>query len=334
MSVTLITSTINRVNLNKIQPPCYQNNIKAQQANSYAGKLPFSACYISFKGSKDKQPEINNFRLEFKKLGVSPDITDNIQPEEINNWDIKNIYTLKWIEKGSNLIELISNTLQGTYKDFLFNPKTDIGRTNLETKKSFESEGLNYDKWLNYEGKKEFKYNGKEYEIGLWKREPGKDLFIGNHTDSCISTIDNNNDVIYGALVNTNVQYILIKEKASKKLKGYARVYFMKEEQSKEKNILLDKYEASFNDYRLYPKSEPHLLNFIEDYSKAVTNNNSSKILLNTSPYKKWKGCPTIKDKFKTIGNAVPKTRTSTKFKTEPDYTREEKHFYYTRITQ
>ena len=337
MSVTLITPTANRFNLNiqttnKIQS-CCQNNIQAPQTNCYAGKFPFSGCYISFKGLKDKQQDINKFRMEFEKLGVSPEITDNIQPEEMKKWDIKNIYTLQWLNEP-NLINLINHSLQGTYKDFLFDSKTDIGRTNLETKKSFESEGLNYDKWLNYEGKKEFESEGKQYEIGLWKREPGKDLFIGNHTDSCISTIDNNNDVIYGGLVNTNVQYILIKEKATNKVKAYARVYFMKEEKSKEKNIMLGYYTPYFDDSKAYDKAQQHLLSFIEDFSKAITNNSSSKILFNSFWFNHNKGNRIIMDKFETIGKVAPGTRTSTSYKSEPDYTKKENQFSYVSIKQ
>ncbi|MEI8390669.1 MAG: hypothetical protein WCG23_12400 [bacterium] len=337
MSVTLITPTANRFNLNiqttnKIQS-CCQNNIKAPQTNCYVGKFPFSGCYLSFKSSRENLSVLDSFRLEFKKLGVSPEITDNIQPEEMKKWDIKNIYTLQWLNEP-NLINLINHSLQGTYKDFLFDSKTDIGKTNLETKKSFESEGLNYDKWLNYEGKKEFESEGKQYEIGLWKREPGKDLFIGNHTDSCISTIDNNNDVIYGGLVNTNVQYILIKEKATKGVKAYARVYFMKEEKSKEKNIMLARYTPYFDDSKAYDKAQQQLLSFIEDYSKAVTNNNSSKILLNSFWFNQNKGNRIIKDKFETIGKVAPCTRTSTSYKSEPDFTKKENQFSYILINQ
>ncbi|MEI8390668.1 MAG: hypothetical protein WCG23_12395, partial [bacterium] len=289
MSVTLITPTTNKFNKNiqypsKVQSYC-QTNIEAPQTSSYTGKLPFSACYLSFKGYGDNLSVLDSFRLKLNKLGVNSDITDNMQQKDMKKWDLRFINTLKGFndflryEKNISLSDLLSPAIQGTYKDFLFDPETEIGKANLNTKKCFEKAGLNYDKWLNYGEKKEFEYNGKQYEIGLWKREPETDLFIGNIAKSCISTVGSNSDVIYGGLVNTNVQYILVKEKATKEVKAYARVYFLQEQKSKEKNIFLDKYEQDFDDCKAYLKSEPHLLNFIENYSNAVTNNHSSKTL-------------------------------------------------------
>ena len=337
MSVTLITPATNKFNLNiqttnKIQS-CCQNNIEARQTNFYTGKLPFSACYLSFKGYGDNLSVLDSFRLKLNKLGVNSDITNNIQQKDMKKWDLRFINTLKGFndllryEKNISLSDLLSAAIQGTYKDFLFDPATEIGKTNLKTKKSFESEGLNYDKWLNYEEKKEFEYNGKEYEIGLWKREPETDLFIGNIAKSCISTLGSNSDVIYGGLVNTNVQYVLVKEKATKEVKAYARVYFVQEQKSKEKNIFLDKYEQDFDDYKEYSVSEPYLLNFIENYSNAVTNNHSSKTFSDNTQLSQFKKFPPIKDKFKTIGSVVADTRTSTRHKSETDYTRGENQF-------
>ena len=178
------------------------------------------------------------------------------------------------------------------------------------------------------------KHNGKLYEIGLWKREPGKDLFIGNDVDTCLSSSKYNKDVIYGGLVNTNVQYILIKEKATKQVKGYARVYFIKEQQSNKKNIMLDTYEAFLGGYIAYSKSETCLFNFIENYSKAVTNNNSSKTFLKALKLDIPEGSLQIMDKFETIGKVASGTRTSTNYISEPDYTRGKNLFRYIPINQ
>jgi len=173
-----------------------------------------------------------------------------------------------------NLKGLLKATLKNNYYDYIFNPETDAGKANAQTRKMFEENGLDYDKWLNYNEPYEFKYNGKTYEIDLWKRNPGHDLFMGTYGKGCISLDGVNRQGIIDALMNTLTQFAEIKEKSSNKTVGYARCYWARREEDNEKVLIIDNIHYKYDrvdknaDELVKPVSK-----FMKDYAKAVSGN-------------------------------------------------------------
>jgi len=165
---------------------------------------------------------------------------------------------------SSNLVNIWNITkvaLKDNYQEFLFDKNTPIGRANKKTRTLFKAEGLDFNQWMNYDKKHEYSYKGKNYVIGLWKRNIKEDLLIGNKSNTCISTCAPNRHAIYGALVNTNVQYALISEKESGKLKGYMRMFCVKSKENQSKQISIEYTNLSLTE---------EMKEFVKNYSKAV----------------------------------------------------------------
>jgi len=205
------------------------------------------------------------------------------------------------------LKQMLISSLKGKSSEFLFDSNTVVGRNNLKTEKSFENEGLNFNQWLNYKGKHQFEVMGKPHEIELWKREPIKDIFLGNQTDTCIATNNINNDIIFGALANTNSQYLLARNKTDGKITNYARIMVLKSQQTKEKFLYFDFTKN-------YPKHSDEFINFLGDYSKSVLNY-PDRILINSSinctlHQENGKFCPiSDDDTFIIVGKTLPNTK-------------------------
>jgi hypothetical protein len=86
-----------------------------------------------------------------KKVNVS---VDNIDPAQLERWNLKHINTLVKAFSNSRdkqaLTDVCRAALQGKFKDYLYDPNTELGKANLATKAAFEAEGMNFDLWQNY----------------------------------------------------------------------------------------------------------------------------------------------------------------------------------------
>lgn len=86
-----------------------------------------------------------------KKVNVS---VDNIDPAQLERWNLEHISTLVKAftntREKETLTEVCRAALQGKFKEYLYDPNTELGKANLATKAAFEAEGLNFEKWQNY----------------------------------------------------------------------------------------------------------------------------------------------------------------------------------------
>jgi hypothetical protein len=92
-----------------------------------------------------------------------------ISNAQLDQWDHKYMSTLANAIKNmqghqkEELIDLCAAVLQGRYQEYLHDPKTEVGKTNLATKKAFETTfqkqglALNYEQWLNFDGQVNFR---------------------------------------------------------------------------------------------------------------------------------------------------------------------------------
>ena len=79
------------------------------------------------------------------------------------------------------------------FKSYVQDETNSIGQTNAQTKAKFEKLGLNYDMWVNFAESDSVEFDGHNYDIKLWDRNPQKDLFMGNRTSCCTAIIDGGN---------------------------------------------------------------------------------------------------------------------------------------------
>ena len=128
-----------------------------------------------------------------------------------------------------NLIQTISDDITDSkmnYLKFINNNKTEIGLANQDTNKQFLNSNLNFNTWINYNKKDEFRNNttNENMSVSVWQRNVGYDLFQGNYSGICVATNGKNAFGSVDALLNTNVQIIEIKN--DKKTIGNAYTYW------------------------------------------------------------------------------------------------------------
>ncbi len=165
----------------------------------------------------------------FTKDLVMTDEELNQYPSAHKKWDLKYIHTLSIRNHLWNygLADLVKVTVKDTYKDFIKDEKIELGKINKQTEEDLNAAGLNFDIWMNNGEKVKpvtFKHNNENYEISLWKRNPGHDLFIGSYGGTCIALNGENPKGIIDALLYTMTQFAEIKNKG--KTVGYARCYW------------------------------------------------------------------------------------------------------------
>ncbi len=79
------------------------------------------------------------------------------------------------------------------FTNYVQDETNDIGKVNAKTRKEFENIGIDYNKWINYQEKDSVSFDGHNFDIKMWDRNPQKDLFMGNRTSCCTAIIDGAN---------------------------------------------------------------------------------------------------------------------------------------------
>ncbi len=213
---------------------------------------------------------------------------------------------------------MLSASLNDRYNDFLFDETTPVGKANNATREEFNEAGLKFNQWMNYSGSVDYEDKKKQYKVSLWKRKPLQDLFIGNNARTCISTNRENPDVILGGLLNTKVQYVVVRDKKNNKITNYYRLYFVEKDRQKPPGIFLDYQTNNVSN------TDP-IKKFLAEYSKAVSPESSSIY----SRYNYFhSNIQPQKYKLEIIGEVVPATRTSTYCSTESDFIKNPGSFY------
>jgi len=207
------------------------------------------------KGIVSPQELVKGYLKPFAEIcGMSKEEIEQISPDKIDLLDMDHVHTIPIgidkleIDDSEKLKGLFKSTLQGNYWKYIQDISTPTGQANQRTKQAFKDNNLNYDKWLNYDKPYNFEHNGKEYEVNLWKRNPGHDLFLGNYGNGCISLDGINAKGIVDALMNTLTQFAEVKDKSSDKTVAYARCFWGEEQNTDEKKLIIDNIHYKYDD--------------------------------------------------------------------------------------
>lgn len=124
------------------------------------------------------QPDMNALGKVFLKKILADEVLKEVEitDEQVNKWNLQYLSTLAAAIKNmratdrAELLDVCKAALEGRYPEYLHDPDTALGKSNLATRAAFENafstQGvrLNYQQWLNYKGQIEFERpsNGPE----------------------------------------------------------------------------------------------------------------------------------------------------------------------------
>ena len=138
--------------------------------------------------SKDKIDGKNIYKDVYsvikQECGLNPEVTDT----EIEGWSmdylpyvLRALYTISGQPAGElnvtwlrELIRTAGN--RGEYEAFLFNPETENGKLNIESRRIFGNEKLNFDQFMNFNGKTEFDFHIATLELEPIRKSIAEDL--------------------------------------------------------------------------------------------------------------------------------------------------------------
>ena len=124
---------------------------------------------------------------------------------------------------------------------------------------------------------KETKQKGYQFQIKLWDRQPGYDIFQGNYTHCCIAVENFNRAAILDYLVDTGINIIEVKDMNTNQTIAQTFI-LMAENQEKEIIAILDNIEIN-NDYRgLADKIRQQLFTYISNFVDVLVKDPSKKI--------------------------------------------------------
>lgn len=237
------------------------NKININSINSIAQK------YMQIFAKND---DINGKNFELKYAHTLSAMLDRLNVLNMPNYR----------EYLMELLSTISNSYskyKQNYSDFLLNPQSEIGKANLDTKKQFLENGLNFDTWLNYDAIKEFSTNEDKdkIQIRLWDRNVGFDLFQGNYTGICIASNGKNCFGAVDSLINSAVQIVELSTKD--KVIGNVFTYWAKDKDDDSlcfviDGITLDKKFLENEDLK------ENLIDFMKEYAKNTAPDKDYKI--------------------------------------------------------
>lgn len=105
------------------------------------------------------------------------------------------------------------------------NESNHYGQTNANTKRAFEQNGIDYNKWLKPQlDDVELNVGGKQMSIKMWDRNPQEDLFMGNKTTCCTAIGGGNGGATPVYLLNTSFNVVELYD-ANGNVVGMSRVF-------------------------------------------------------------------------------------------------------------
>ena len=124
---------------------------------------------------------------------------------------------------------------------------------------------------------KEAKQKGYQFQIKLWDRQPGHDIFQGNYTHCCIAVENFNRAAILDYLTDSGMNIIEIKDQNTGQTIGQTFIFMAQNEQG-ENILVLDNIELN-NDYRgLERDIRQNLLAYIKEFSRDIVSRPEQKI--------------------------------------------------------
>lgn len=245
-------------------------NINANTKFNYNDLSKISLYYLTLLLGESSNINAKNFNLQH--ASTIPAMLDRL-------------YSLEMTKHKEYLIELLS-TISETqtdsainYSNYIHNSANDIGQANIKTNENFVINGLDYDKWLNYDKTKEFmiENTNENMQLNLWKRDVGYDIFQGNYSGICVATNGKNAFGAIDALLNEAVQIIEISNKD--KTIGNAYTYWAIEPESKKLAFVIDGVTLD-RKYQNDKSIKENLISYAKDYAKAVKGDDNFMYLM------------------------------------------------------
>ncbi len=214
---------------------------------------------------------------------------------DFSNWDLGNVYTIPYFLKKNSethkerLKDLILSSVNNNYQELIHTSSSTYGQGNLLTKSLFETNGLNYDTWLNYDKEISFKllsqneYSKKhknyspdskfpkqneDFAIRIWRRDPTKDLFQGSTAGQCIALDGINGYAGVDELLYSYAQLIEIVNKHKDKSIGNACAYWI-QDKNEELALLIDSI-GIHTEYENNPQIRNQIFAFAKEYANTV----------------------------------------------------------------
>ncbi len=227
--------------------------------------------YITYVNAEDKVD--NNLKVDFqgikidlmdkvlRQIGIDDKTVDNYMRDfreaydnqvdlksfRKNYWDTNYVHLLNSPDnplfkdisnngsKSTLLRDIIYHGTNGTFYDFLFVEPNEISVSNRKTKKAFEENGLNHNKWLrptisvtgdefiNRVGNRE-----KQFYVKNWDRCPQESLFDGNYTTCCTGIDKDHGDSFLKYLTRTCTTTLEVRTADKQKVVAMSRLFMAK----------------------------------------------------------------------------------------------------------
>lgn len=211
----------------------------------------------------------NHYRdMSIEETKVMLDILrnyDKYEIDEIKERFLPIINKSETTERGT----VIKAAIKGDFSDY-----TENLEINKETKKEFEAEGLDYQKWRFVRPEKEIEINGRKLKLNIWKRRPQQDLFTGNHSSCCTALNSANGDAMPKYLLNTAFNIIQLTDE-NDNIIGMGRIFAGKEDNSP--SIIIDSIELN-SEFKKHLKEKDlkdlrdSFFQYAKDFGRTISN--------------------------------------------------------------
>ena len=153
-------------------------------------------------------------RQIFAKLGYSEEQQMEFA-DSLAGWDRNLIhYLLTPNSRDKGELKLVFDLVtHGNFNDYINNPLTSHGRSNLQTENIFKHLGIDYDRWLSGIASENLSIAGNEYTIGLIDRSERNMVFMGNYTSCCTALNEEKGDSVPNYLLNTAFNVMGVRDK-------------------------------------------------------------------------------------------------------------------------
>lgn len=117
----------------------------------------------------------------------------------------------------------------------------------------------------------------KRFEIKIWDRQPGYDLFQGNYTANCLATNGEFASVMHDYLLDTSMGCIEIRDKTTGNVIGQSFTFFA-QDQEQNTTLMLDSVDIDGEYIKFAPLIRSQLLRFAREYADACISDPSRRV--------------------------------------------------------
>lgn len=199
------------------------------------------------------------------ELGISPN------SEKASLWDKSFLHhILNQSNRGHGELKLVFDLLSnGELENYIHNPFTPHGKSNLKTKQEFEKLNLDYQIWQKGIPPQKIKIGNKYYTIGILDKNTPNTLFMGNYTNCCTAIERMYGESTPSYILNTTFSILGFKN-SDGKIAGMVRIFINNDNGKPEliiDNTELDTILLNQDKYKI----EKHIIRYLKEFSKSLT---------------------------------------------------------------